>query len=132
MLRLAELFDKLEKEARRLGGADMAKNVFGSELAKELTGKKDVKEGVIGLFNTVIEEMDYEIARVLDIEPLVESIRTMILELARRRLSRTMESKHRILKGSEELFIKPKGKAREKRRKESKVSTDTKRLTDFI
>jgi len=38
--RLAKLFDKLEEEARRLGGADEAVNVFGSELAKELTGKE--------------------------------------------------------------------------------------------
>jgi len=37
--RLAGLFDKLEAETRRLGGADDAKNVFSFELAKELTGR---------------------------------------------------------------------------------------------
>jgi len=44
--RLAELFDKLESEARKLGGADTAENIFGSELAEELTGKRDVEANV--------------------------------------------------------------------------------------
>jgi hypothetical protein len=41
--RLARLFDRLEAEARRFGGADMVENVFGSELARQLTGRGDVK-----------------------------------------------------------------------------------------
>jgi len=40
--RLAQLFDKLEPEARRLGGADSAENVYDSELAGELTGRTDM------------------------------------------------------------------------------------------
>jgi type I restriction-modification system DNA methylase subunit len=100
--KLAQLFDKLESEARRLGGADEAENVFGSELAKELTGRADVRTGIQGLFNTVIKEIDYEIARILGLEHLVETVRTLVLELVRRRLSRARESKREAVRGSEE------------------------------
>ncbi|MFP3320822.1 MAG: N-6 DNA methylase, partial [Acidilobus sp.] len=101
--KLALLFDKLEAEARRLGGADEVENIFGSELAKELTGRSNVKPGVEGLFNTVIREIDYEVARVLGLENLVEPVRAMVLEMARRRLSRAGEAKREAVKGTEEL-----------------------------
>ncbi|MCC6014646.1 MAG: hypothetical protein LM564_02960 [Desulfurococcaceae archaeon] len=90
--KLAQLFDKLESEARRLGGADKAENVFGSELARELTGGGDVRPGVPGLFNTTIKEVDYEVARVLGLEHLVETVRALVLELIRRRLARAQEA----------------------------------------
>ncbi|MFP3172864.1 MAG: N-6 DNA methylase, partial [Acidilobus sp.] len=102
--KLAQLFDRLEAEARRLGGADEVENVFGSELAKELTGRSDVKPGVEGLFNTVIREIDYEVARVLGLENLVEPVRAMLLEMVRRRLSRAGEAKPEAMKGTEELL----------------------------
>jgi hypothetical protein len=66
--RLAQLFDKLEAEARRLGGANAVENMFDSELAKELTGRSDVRPGVEGLFNTVIRKINYEVARILGLE----------------------------------------------------------------
>jgi type I restriction-modification system DNA methylase subunit len=100
--KLAQLFDRLESETRRLGGADEAENVFGSELARELTGREDVRTGIQGLFNTVIKEIDYEIARILGLEHLVETIRTLVLELVRRRLSRAREPKREAVRGSEE------------------------------
>jgi hypothetical protein len=100
--KLAQLFDKLESEARRLGGADEVENVFGSELASELTGRADVRTGIQGLFNTVIKEIDYEIARILGLEHLVETVRTLVLELVRRRLSRAREPKREAVRGSEE------------------------------
>jgi type I restriction-modification system DNA methylase subunit len=100
--RLAQLFDRLEFEARRLGGANEAENVFGSELAKELTGREDVRVGIQGLFNTVIKEIDYEIARVLGLEHLVEAVRAMVLEFVRRRLSRAREPRREAIRGSEE------------------------------
>jgi type I restriction-modification system DNA methylase subunit len=100
--RLAQLFDRLESEARRLGGADEVENVFGSELASELTGRADVRTGIQGLFNTVIKEIDYEIARILGLEHLVETVRTLVLELVRRRLSRAREPKREAVRGSEE------------------------------
>jgi type I restriction-modification system DNA methylase subunit len=110
--RLAQLFDRLESEARRLGGADEVENVFGSELATELTGRNDIKKNVNGLFNTVIKEIDYEIARILGLENLVENIRTLVLDMTKRRLSRAKEAKREAIKGSEELIKieKPKTK----------------------
>jgi hypothetical protein len=101
--RLAQLFDKLESEARRLGGADEVEDVFGSELAKELTSKSDIRVGIQGLFNTVIKEIDYEIARILGLEHLVEILRALVLELIRRRLSRAREARREAVRGSEEL-----------------------------
>jgi hypothetical protein len=101
--RLAQFFDKLESEARRLGDAVSAENVYGSELAGELTGRTDVRPGVQGLFNTVIREIDYEVARVLGLEHLVESIRTLVLAMAGRRLARAREARREALRGSEEL-----------------------------
>ncbi|MCQ4448958.1 MAG: SAM-dependent methyltransferase, partial [Sulfolobales archaeon] len=101
--KLAQLFDRLEAEARRFGGVDVIENVFGSELTKKLTDRSNVKPGVEGLFNTVIREIDYEVARVLGLENLVEPVRAMVLEMARRRLSRAGEAKREAVKGTEEL-----------------------------
>jgi len=78
--------------------------VFGSELTKELTGRSDIKPGVEGLFNTVIREIDYEVARILGLESLVELVRAIVLEIARRRLSRAGEAKREVVKESEELL----------------------------
>ena len=78
--------------------------MFGSDLAKKLTGKSNVKPGVEGLFNTVIREIDYEVAGVLGLENLVEPVRAMVLEMANRRLSRAGEAKPEAMKGTEELL----------------------------
>jgi type I restriction-modification system DNA methylase subunit len=102
--KLAQLFDRLEAEARRLDGVDEVENVFGSELAKELTGRSNVKPEVEGLFNTVIREIDHEVARILGLENLVEPVRAVVLEMARRRLSRAGEAKREAVKGTEELL----------------------------
>ncbi|MDM7276018.1 MAG: N-6 DNA methylase [Thermoprotei archaeon] len=123
--KLAGLFDRLEAEARGLGGADEVENVFGSQLAKELTGR-EVRSGVKGLFNTVIKEIDYEIARLLGLEGLVEPIRTIIVELARRRLSRAQEEKIAFKKPEIEHF-----KARIGRKK-GKGGSFTKRLNGWF
>jgi hypothetical protein len=128
--KLAQLFDRLESEARRLGGADVAQNVFGSELAKELPSVSSVRPGIEGLFNTVIKEIDYEVARILGLEGLVEAIRAMVLELAKRRLSRAQEAKREAVKGSEEL---PKlEKPKKKRSEETEAKGKTKSLTEFM
>jgi hypothetical protein len=60
----------------------------------------------------VIKEIDYEVARILGLEGLVETIRAMVLELVKRRLSRAQEAKREAVKGSEELLKleKPKKK----------------------
>jgi hypothetical protein len=93
--KLAGLFDKLEAEARRLGGANLVENVFGSELAGVLTVKNNIKPGVEGLFNTVIREIDYEVARILGLEGMVEVVRAMTLELMKRRLARRKAGRKR-------------------------------------
>ncbi len=110
--KLARLFDRLEAEARRLDGVDVIENVFGSELAKELTGRSDVKPGVEGLFNTVIREIDHEVARILGLENLVEPVRAVVLEMARRRQSRAGEAKREAVKGTEEILELRKPKRR--------------------
>jgi type I restriction-modification system DNA methylase subunit len=128
--KLARLFDELEAEARGLGGADEAENVFGSELARELTGKTDVKAGIQGLFNTVIKKIDYEIARILGLEHLVETVRAMVLELVRRRLARAREAKREAIKGTEEL---PKiEKPKKKKSKSGGGGGITRRLDEFF
>jgi len=128
--RLAQLFDELECEARGLGGADEAENVFGSELARELTGKTDVKAGIQGLFNTVIKKIDYEIARILGLEHLVETVRAMVQELVRRRLARAGEAKREAIKGTEEL---PKiEKPKKKKGKSEGGEGITRRLDEFF
>jgi len=91
--KLAQLFERLEDEARRLGGADEVQNVLGSELARELTGRSGVEPSTAGLFNTAIKEIDYEIARILKLDHLVDVVRPLVLELMKRRLSRTRNAK---------------------------------------
>jgi len=121
--RLAKLFDKLEEEARRLGGANEAENVFGSELTKELTGK-EVKLDIGGLFNTVIKEIDYEVAKILGLEDIVEVVRSLVLDMVRRRLARVGEAKPSVLKGSEEVV-----ELRKPRRSRKSVSEESTGVT---
>jgi len=101
--KLAQLFDRLEAEARKLGGADEVEVVFGSELARELAGGGDVRPGVPGLFNTVIKDIDYEVARILGLEHVVEAVRALVLDMARRRLARAREARREAIRGSEEI-----------------------------
>jgi hypothetical protein len=130
---LAKLFDELEAEARRLGGADTVENVFGSELAKDLTGREDVQDGIQGLFNTVIGKIDEKVASILEAEALVEPVRAMVVELARRRLARSAEAKPGALKGSEETLYRQKGERGKRRRGGKKGDADSStRLTDFV
>ena len=105
--RLADLFDELEIEARRLGRADNVENLFGSKLAQELTGCK-ASRGVEGLWNTIIKKIDYAIADALEFgEEFVESIRSLVLELISRRLARAQEARPRAIRGVEEPRISP-------------------------
>jgi type I restriction-modification system DNA methylase subunit len=129
--KLARMFDRLESEARRFGGADVVENVFGSELAKELTGSSDVRPGIEGLFNTVIREIDYEIASILGLEHLVETIRTMMLELVRRRLSRAGEARREAIVG-EEREAEPRGRRARRRAGGEGGSRVVRRLNEFL
>jgi len=82
------------------------------------------------LFNTVIKDIDYEVARILGLEHLVETVRAMVLELVSRRLARAREAKREAIKGTEELpkIEKPK-KKRSKSRGDGGV---TRRLDEFF
>jgi type I restriction-modification system DNA methylase subunit len=129
--RLAQLFDKLESEARRLGGADSAENVYGSELAGELTGRTDVRPGVQGLFNTVIREIDYEVARILGLEHLVEPVRALVLAMAGRRLARAQEARREAIVG-EEREVEPRGRRARRRSGGEGGSRVVRRLNEFF
>jgi type I restriction-modification system DNA methylase subunit len=126
---LAELFDKLESEARNIKGADSAENVYGSELANELTGRTNIKPNIQGLFNTIIKEIDYEVTRILGLDYDVESIRSLVITLITRRLSRAQEAKKEAIIGKEkEMELK-------KTKKKSKNEEDprsVRRLNEFF
>jgi len=102
---LAQLFDKLEDEARSLGGTHTAENVFGSELAAEIASRS-VERKVEGLFNTVIREIDYKISKILGFSvEMVDTIRSLVVNMAKRRLARAGEARPGALKGEEASVI---------------------------
>jgi len=115
---LIALSDKLGFEARSIGGADTIKNVFGSELAKELTDGDGVRPRIPGLFNTVIKDIDCEIARILGLEHLVEAVRALVLDMTRRRLARAREARREAIRGFEEppRIERPKRRSGSRRR----------------
>ncbi|MEM4912752.1 MAG: N-6 DNA methylase [Desulfurococcaceae archaeon] len=125
--KLAELFDRLENEARRLGGAHMAENVFGSELAAEITGRSIGKK-VDGLFNTVIKEIDYEIGKILGFSTgIVDAVRNLVVDMAKRRLARAREAKPEAIRGEETTGVelpKKKGKQKKEASEEKHVTLD--------
>ena len=129
--RLAELFDKLESEARKLGGVDKAESIFGTDLAKDLIGGEGVEGKIQGIFNTIIKEIDERIADILQVEALLEPLRAMIVELARRRLSRALGPRPEVIKGSEELLYR-KSKHEKKGKKTKNPTASSAKLTDFM
>jgi len=99
-----------------------AESVFGAELAKELTGR-EVEQEVAGLFDTVIKEVDYEVARVLGLEDVVEMLRALVISMAGRRLSRAGEAKLGSLKGSEPIVTLKPARSRKSEKPSSKPPT---------
>jgi len=95
----------------------------------ELTGRSDVRLGVDGLFNTVIREIDYGIGEILGLgSGEVEAVRSLVIELARRRLSRAGEARIDALRGSEEQAVR-----RARRRAErGEVGRSVRRLDEFL
>jgi hypothetical protein len=91
---------------------------------------KNVRKGVEGLFDTIIKEIDYEVAKILEFEHLLESIRTMVLEMTKRRLSRALGPRPEVIKGSEELLYRSKQEKKGKKTKNSTASSA--KLTDFM
>jgi type I restriction-modification system DNA methylase subunit len=111
--RLANLFDELESEARRLGG-------------------QDVKENVERLYDTVIKKIDYTIAELLGIGELeAEVVRTMVKVIMERRLSRAAEARRDVIKGESE----DRALVRARRRPKSQTMRDEKvdvKLNNFL
>ncbi|MEM3715871.1 MAG: hypothetical protein QW145_01775 [Candidatus Bathyarchaeia archaeon] len=86
---LASLFDGLETEARRLGGADTAENIEK-------------------LWDTVIEKIDVEVARILGLpRELAKTAKMMAKMMMKRRLQRAEEATPEAIKGEEEPRLKP-------------------------
>ncbi|MEM0042765.1 MAG: hypothetical protein QXM80_02080, partial [Thermofilaceae archaeon] len=86
---LVSLFDELEAEARRLGGAD-------------------TRESVEKLWDTVIEKIDAEIARILGLSVEMARIAKMLAKtMMRRRLQRAEEARPEAIRGEEELQMRP-------------------------
>jgi len=128
--KLAQLFDKLEEEAEKLGGADTVEAIYGSELARELTGK-EVKAGIQGLFTTVIRDIDYEIAKILGLEDMVEVVRSLVLDMVKRRLVRAREARPSALRGSEEA-VEPRRPRRGRRSGSEGGAGITRRLDEWL
>jgi len=110
--RLAQLFDELEIEARRLGG-------------------QDVKENTMRLYDSIIKKINYTIAEILDLgELMAEGIRTMVKTMMERRLARAWEARREAIKGAEEerKLERPRKK---RAKKETKVNQEAS-LKDYM
>jgi len=96
---LASLFDKLDAEARRLGGADK-------------------RENIEALWDTVITEIDEKICQILNISPMLASAaKTLARIMMERRLARAEEAKREAIKGREEEITLERPKRRRTRKK---------------
>ncbi|MEM1582845.1 MAG: N-6 DNA methylase [Candidatus Bathyarchaeia archaeon] len=94
---LASLFDELEAEARRLGGADTMENIMK-------------------LWNSIIAEIDNRVAEILRFpEYLPEAARTLAKIMMERRLTRTEQPQPAAIKGTVEM---PQIKRQEKKNKQ--------------
>ncbi|MEM2233162.1 MAG: N-6 DNA methylase [Nitrososphaerota archaeon] len=103
--RLAELFDKLDSEARALGGADNEENI-----------KK--------LWDSVIAEIDREVARILGLpEVIADAARALAKIMMERRLKRTQEARPEAIRG-EETYKPLNQPRRRKGSRKSQVSDD--------
>ncbi|MEM3449394.1 MAG: N-6 DNA methylase [Nitrososphaerota archaeon] len=96
---LASLFDELEAEARRLGGADK-------------------RENVEKLWETIIKKIDEEVAEILGLpRELAEAAKTLSKIMMERRLQRAEEARPGAIRGEEMIEIeRPKKTSRQKER----------------
>ena len=103
---LAYLFDELEAEARNLGGAD-------------------TEENIEKLWDTIIERIDLEIARILELpEELAKKAKIMAKIMMKRRLQRAEEAAPEAIKGEEEPRLRPPKKPKKEQFKEPTVPLD--------
>ncbi|MEM4428446.1 MAG: hypothetical protein QXJ33_01185, partial [Acidilobaceae archaeon] len=106
---LASLFDKLEAEARRLGGADK-------------------RENVEKLWDTVIKEIDEVVVRILELpQGIAEAAKTLSKTMMERRLRRAEEARSEAIRGEEAVGVeRPRktGKQKKETLREKHVTLD--------
>jgi hypothetical protein len=107
--RLSSLFESLEKETRKLSGADTQEN--------------------LEKLQPIVEEIDASVAEILRLKKtFVKKLRTVTQILAERRISRTLRARPEAVKGEEEPRIKPP----EKKEREIKKEEPSTPLTKWI
>lgn len=102
---LASLFDELEFEARKIGGANTSGNV-------EKLG------------DTIIEKIDMEITILKLPKELAKSAKIMAKTMMKRRLQRAKEARPEAIKGEEEPRIRPPKKPEKPKEKEKSIPLD--------
>jgi len=107
LAKLVTLFDKLERRARELGGADR-------------------RENIMELWDTVIAEIDYKVAEILGLpEALADMARQLAKTMMERRLARAEEARPGALRGTEEPLTKTRKKRKKRRRKKGGRSSES-------
>ena len=102
--RLASLFDELEAEARKLGGAD-------------------TRDDIDKLEEKVINKIDLEIARILGLpKNVAEKVRMLAKTMMERRLARAEEARPEVIRGEEMPRIKVPKKAGRGSSKEDRLT----------
>jgi len=97
---------ELEAEARKLGGADTAKNIEK-------------------LWDTVIDKIDVEITRILKLpKELAKTAKIMAKTMMKRRLQRTEEATPEAIKGEEISRLRPPQKSQRTQPKEPYLPLD--------
>jgi hypothetical protein len=79
----------------------------------------------------VIREIDYEVARILGLEHLIEPIRALVLEMTRRRLARAQEARREAIVG-EEREAELRGRRARRRAGGEGSSRVVRRLNEFL
>jgi hypothetical protein len=79
----------------------------------------------------VIKEADYEVARILGLEHLIEPIRALVLTLAGRRLARAREARREAIVGEEREAV-PRGRRARRRAGREGGSRVVRRLDKFL
>jgi hypothetical protein len=102
---LAFLFDKLENEARKIGGADLSENIEK-------------------IWDSIIQEIDFEIIKIMKLpKDTANSAKIIAKAMMKRRLQRSEEATPEAIKGEEAPRIRPPKKEPKKDRPES-ISLD--------
>jgi len=110
---LATLFENLDRESRKLGGAD-------------------TKENIERLWDTIIAEIDKKVTEILRLpEYLPDAARTLAKMMMERRLARTKQPRPTAIRGTSET-PQIKQLSKERQRKKKKTSRQTSKLDNFI